>query len=195
MKYYSLLTLLFLSFCIPLKAQEESDPLKGNLEKQFEHVFQRSQKYQNYKVISISHFNHLKKSSSDTLKLYKEEVSGLESKIDELTNNGEALNKELQFRNQEIEELVQAQKVVSFLGININKGLFSTVIVGVVSALLILLILFVMKFKSARTQANDAVSGLSRLEDEYVDYKRKAMEKEQQLGRKLQDEINKNRKD
>lgn len=199
MKYYSLLTLLLLSVCIAVKAQntdaQETDPLKGKLEDQFEYVFKRSQNFQNYKVVLTSNFNHLKKSSLDTLRLYKEEVNVLESKINALTSDTDSLLKELQTRSEEIEKLKQAGEIVSFLGVNINKGLFNMIAFGGVGLLLLLLILFIMKFKSAKTQANSAVEGLSRLEEEYVDYKRKAMEKEQQLGRRLQDEINKNRKD
>lgn len=194
MKYYSLVTLLSLCFYVSLKAQN-TDPLKASLDEQFEHVFQKSQKYQNYKVVSINNFNHLKKSSLDTLKFYKQDSKSLILKIDEVTNQVDVLHKELQLKNQEIKGLLEAQKSVSFLGVNINKNLFSVVILSVVGGLLLLLVLFIMKFKSAKSQANDAVDRLSRVEDEYVEYKRKSMEKEQQLGRKLQDEINKNRKD
>src|SRR5690606_27456848 len=83
---------------------------------------------------------------------------------------------------------------VSFFGISLDNDLFNIIILGIVAFLGLLLSLFIMKFKSAKVEAKVAVDNLSKVEDEYVDYKRKAMEKEQQLGRRLQDEINKHKK-
>lgn len=184
------------SICFSAKAQESaSNALNGNLEDRFEYVFKKSSKYENYKVISISNFNYLRKSALDSINFYKQEIATSKAKIEDITAQVDNLNAELQSARAEINQLNESLKTTSFLGITLNKGLFNMIVFGVVSGLLLLLVLFIMKFRSAKTDSNVAIGNLSRVEDEYTEYKRKAMEKEQQLGRRLQDEINKNKKD
>ena len=54
--------------------------------------------------------------------------------------------------------------------------------------------IFLFQLKGSKSIASDAKNALEKLEDDYEEYKRKALEKEQKLGRQLQDEINKHNK-
>lgn len=175
-------------------AQENSaETLNGNLEQQFDYVYKRSNNYQIYKVVSKNHFEHLKKSSLDSIKVYKKEIDDLSLKLSQEIQERENINSEFTTLNEEFIAVKQQKDEVSFFGISLDNGLFNMIILGVIIFLGLLLFFFVMKFRGAKSEANAAVDNLSKLEDEYVDYKRRAIEKEQQLGRKLQDEINKHK--
>jgi hypothetical protein len=50
------------------------------------------------------------------------------------------------------------------------------------------------RYKSAKTIANESLRSFEKLEEDFEDFKRKSLEKEQKLGRQLQDEINKHKK-
>lgn len=171
-----------------------SETLNGTLEQQFDYVYKKSNNYEAYRVVAKKHFEHLKKSSLDSVKVYKNEIEILHSKLASETNERDSLTKELTDIKEDFHKIKQEKDEVSFFGINLDNGLFNIVVLGIVSFLGLLLALFIMKFNNAKSESKVAVENLSKVEDEYVDYKRRAMEKEQQLGRKLQDEINKNKK-
>ncbi|MAM18272.1 MAG: hypothetical protein CME35_04800, partial [Gramella sp.] len=57
--------------------------------------------------------------------------------------------------------------------------------------LLLLLIVLFIKFKSSHTATREARQKLQETEKEFDTYRSKALEKEQRLGRMLQDERNK----
>lgn len=171
-----------------------SETLNGTLEQQFDYVYKKSNNYETYRVVSKKHFEHLKKSSLDSVKVYKNEIDILKSKLVSETNERDSLTKELTEIKEDFYKVKQEKGKISFFGINLDNGLFNIVVLGIVAFLGLLLALFIMKFNNAKSESKVAVENLSKVEDEYVDYKRRAMEKEQQLGRKLQDEINKNKK-
>ena len=58
---------------------------------------------------------------------------------------------------------------------------------------LILLLFFIYKFKNSNTVTLAAKSQLADVEKEYESHKKTALEREQKVMRKLQDELNKNR--
>ncbi len=173
---------------------QPSETLNGTLEQQFDYVYKKSNNYDNYRVVSKRHFEHLKKSSLDSVRIYKSETNALNLKLTSEINQKDSLTQELSVTKEEFSKIKQQKDEVSFFGINLDNGLFNMIVLGVVIFLGLLLALFMMKFKSAKSESKIAIDNLSKVEDEYVDYKRKAMEKEQQLGRKLQDEINRNKK-
>jgi len=62
---------------------------------------------------------------------------------------------------------------------------------SIIGILLSGLLLFIFRFKNSNTLTRQAKIKLDELELDFEDYKRKALEKEQKLGRQLQDERNK----
>ena len=59
--------------------------------------------------------------------------------------------------------------------------------------LFLILIVFLFQLKSAKAIAHEVKNNVEKIEEEFEDYKHKALEKEQKLGRQLQDEINKHK--
>ena len=53
------------------------------------------------------------------------------------------------------------------------------------------LIFFIFKFKGSNAHTQEARQKLADVESEYEEYRKKALEKEQKMGRLLQDERNK----
>tara|TARA_R110000850_G_scaffold107683_1_gene219488 strand:- start:1704 stop:1910 length:207 start_codon:yes stop_codon:yes gene_type:complete len=61
-------------------------------------------------------------------------------------------------------------------------------VIGVLTLLLIIII-FILKNNNATTR--DAKAKFENLDEEFADYKKRSLEREQKLRRELQDEINK----
>lgn len=206
MKILKILSLcLILGIAAQVQAQEEQSEVfshaeaantkvSGTLEAQFDAVYKKSSSYQGYKVVSIGNFHQLKKNSIDSLRFYTNQLTTTKATINNQEVEIKGLKEQLEASNQEVLNLKNTKNSVSLLGMDIEKDLYNVIMFSVIGFLTLLLVLFILKFKSAKSEAHTAIGNLAKLEDEYVEYKRKAMEKEQQLGRKLLDEINKNKK-
>lgn len=205
MNFFKILIFCFvLGIGSQLQAQEETSTalqsevantkVSGTLDAQFDAVYKKSSSYQNYKVVSIANFHQLKKNSIDSLRYYTNQLATTKTTIANQEVEIKGLKEKLEVSNQEVLNLNNTKNSVSFLGMDIEKELYNMMMFSVIGFLTLLLGLFVLKFRSAKSEARTAVDNLSKLEDEYVEYKRKAMEKEQQLGRKLLDAENKNKK-
>ena len=76
----------------------------------------------------------------------------------------------------------------------LGKGTYKAIMWAIVAGLLLLLILFIYKFRNSNFLTQQAKVALADLEKEYEDHRRKALEREQKVSRRLQDELNKNKK-
>lgn len=168
--------------------------LRGNLDKQFEFVFQKSNNFQEYKVVKKDHLLHLKKSSMDSVNRYKKELSEVKTRI--IVHNAErdTLKYKLDNANESLEILQKEKDSIFILGIQLSKPLYNFIMMGIIGVLLFVLVILVLRFKQSYRLAKDSESNYLKLEEDFEDFKRKSMEKEQQLGRKLQDEINRQKK-
>jgi hypothetical protein len=59
---------------------------------------------------------------------------------------------------------------------------------------MLLLLLFVFRFRQSNVLTQEAKTKLADLEAEYEEHRRKSLEREQRISRQLQDEINKYKK-
>lgn len=191
--YIALLSGLTLTVSAQDSEIQPSENLNGTLEQQFDYIYKRSNNYEIYKVVSKKNFEHLKKSSLDSIRVYKNEINTLNSKLSSEIQERDNLSTQLTSLKEDYLKVNEEKESVSFFGIRLDNNLFNTIILGVFIFLGLLLFFFIMKFKSAKSEARIAVDNLTKVEEEYADYKRRAMEKEQQLGRRLQDEINKHK--
>jgi len=78
-----------------------------------------------------------------------------------------------------------------FLGVQTTKATYSIVMWSFVVLLLSFLGFFIFKFNQSNTITKEAKGNLKELELEFEEHRRKALEREQKVMRKLQDELNK----
>ena len=64
---------------------------------------------------------------------------------------------------------------------------------GIAAGLLAFLLFFIYKYQSSLKETKEAVANLNDVETEFEDHRRRALEREQVVMRKLQDEINKHK--
>jgi hypothetical protein len=164
---------------------------KQELMKNFSIMMKKSLPYKNYKVIDqnqIVNFqsdlgNYLRKEGVVQKKILNQleaknnTILALQNKISELQNTNSSLLGDV--------------KSMSFLGMSINKTVFTSVMwILFLGAILFSGILF-LKFKRANNIASSSKSVLRELEDEYEVFRRVCIQREQNLKRKLFDEIKK----
>lgn len=191
MKFTFVLFLFFL-MCVP-QAEIYKASAQERLSSQFDAVFQKSNNFQEYKVVKRDELEMLKRSSLDSVASLKIKI---EESQKELQNQNQLTNQikdSLKVKSEELQKLLLAQDSISFLGKPISKSNYSLLMWSIVLILVVLLTVYVFRFSNAKRVSNDAVEHYTKLESEFESYKQKALEKEQKLGRQLQDEINKHK--
>ena len=196
-KYIQTLIFLFtitLSFAQDSIQNSAQASMNGSLDKQFDYVVQKSNNFQEYKVVKKDFLTILKRNSLDSVNRFKTELADLKNEFSNHATIVKQLKDTLKTTQTELDKLKIAQDNVSFFGAPISKTNYNLIMWGIVSVLLLILVIFLFQLKGSKSIASDAKNALEKLEDDYEEYKRKALEKEQKLGRQLQDEINKHNK-
>lgn len=174
------------------KPELDTDILKtGTTGEQFDFVLNNSKTYVNNKVVKIEWLKTIKKNAvlkeenlANEINALKEDVQSHSSTIKSLEDELKEVNLDLTSSNQKVEN-------ITFLGSEMTKSSFKFtfwIILGVISALLVF---FVLKYKQSNSLTKEAKERLGDLEVAHEDLRKRKREKEQELMRKLQDEINK----
>jgi len=104
------------------------------------------------------------------------------------------LKSDLTTTKTNLENTINEKDSMALFGLQMSKGGYNVLMWTIIAALLALLLLFVYKFKNSNTITKQAKKALLETEEEYEEYRRNSLEREQKVRRQLQDEINKQKK-
>jgi len=167
----------------------------GSVNNQFENLIKNSNKYQDYKVVKLNWLLKLKSNINDSILASKEEILNATNTINNQKQKIDSLNTSFSTTKNEIATLKTQITTISFLGIDFEKGLFKTIVLSIIGGLVLFLLFFISKFKQSISITKQTKSNLKEVEDEYEEHRKKALEREQKVMRRLQDELNKQKKD
>ncbi len=188
--------ILVASFIISAIAQTnvETDAIKDTSVKgQFDELLNSSNNYKEFKVIKRSRFLNLKKNTLDSLKNIELKLNEAESKILKLQKQVTDTNNTLDNTNEQLTTATTQIDSISILGQQITKQSFKSITGGIFLGLLALLAFFIFKFKKSNAVTKNAITSLNEVEKEFEEHRRRSLEREQVVMRKLQDEINKHK--
>ncbi|MDT0649592.1 hypothetical protein [Autumnicola edwardsiae] len=182
--------LLFSALLTQVKAQ---DSLQNNqpIRAEFDELIETSNNYQGYKVVEYDRLIELRNTTSEYIEELKNEITTQQNTIDRQNEELEEFETQLQDTEADLEKVNNEKDAITFLGMPFSKGGYKTVMWSVVGILILALLLFIYKFKSSHATTKEARKKLEETEREFDAYRAKALEKEQRLGRLLQDERNK----
>ena len=170
---------------------EEAKPT--TLEGVFQQLIDRSGAWQNFKMLDRGKLAAFQRSMTDSINGVRSQLVAEKQKVKE----NEATIKELNDKITEIQAALDQTKdqkdSVNFFGLLISKGLYNTIMWGIVLALASLLVLYIYKFSNGNVVTKKSINDLNELQEEYENYRKAAIEREQKVRRQLQDEINKHR--
>ena len=72
-----------------------------------------------------------------------------------------------------------------------SKAGYNVLMWSIIAGLLILLLFFIFKFKNSNAITRQAKFALAETEEEFEEHRKRALEREQKVMRRLQDELNK----
>lgn len=189
-KIYMLAVFVLVSV-FQMNAQTDSLKTETPIQDEFSALIQESNNYQGYKVVDYDKLIELRNTTRNYISELKEEIIVHKNTVDQQNDEIEKLKSELASTQEDLTRVSEEKDALMFLGMPFSKGGYKTMMWGIVAALLALLLIIFFRYKSSHAATKDARQKLQETEKEFDTYRTKALEKEQRLGRMLQDERNK----
>ena len=187
-----LLFLLSISLSFAQVQPEEKLSLnKSTINNQFEYVITKSNRYQEYKVVKKTWLYALKAHTLDSLKAVKKQLSDTKILVDNQDKEIQVLKTNLTDTNSTLNQTNLEKDSMSLFGMLMSKTSYNVLMWSIIGGLLAFLLLFVYKFKNSNAVTKDAQFSLAETEEEFEEHRKRALEREQKVMRRLQDEINK----
>lgn len=191
-----IVTLLFLHCCIlSLSAQEEQtgtvQVFTNTIEDQFNEVVDESNDYQDYKVIKKNKINKLRQNILDSIETLESRIGGSQNELGQQAQTIDSLSMELRATKEDLALSREKENGIEVFGVITEKATYNTILWTIIAVLLIILAYLGYKFKNSHNVTKEAQLKLAETEIELETHRQKALEREQKLRRKLQDEINK----
>lgn len=169
--------------------QKDTSSVKGK----FNLIYNTSSSYKEFKVIRKSRFLNLRDQVSDSIKLLNNYLELKGEKINILEQDLNNINKVLLNNIAEKKAAIEMKNSIFFFGLKLHKSVYKFMNWMIFTLLVGALSFFIYKYKSSYRIILSAKESLQESEEELVKFKKKSMENDQKLRRKLQDEINKQR--
>jgi hypothetical protein len=188
------LTSLLVSLCCILTLTAQEGANQNTLEDQFTDVIDKSNSYQEFKVIEKYKMNRLKKNVLDSVSSLEATIDTLLAEIGSQKLEISSLNQTLTSTNNDLAASREKENGIHLFGMLLTKSAYNALLWSIIGILLVLLGVFVMKFRGSNAITRDAKRKLEETEAEFDTHRQRSLEREQQLRRKLQDELNKQKK-
>lgn len=166
-----------------------------SINNQFENIFRNASNAEGFKVVNASKLQLLQKNLSDTLSLYKQKIESLTANNNTLNKTVETISAELNTLKDSLTQKASEQKEDTLFGINKSSSNFTALLASIFGVLLLLLIFFIYRFTKSNTVTKETLLKYNDLEKEFEKHRQTALEKEQQLTRKLFDAVKNKKKD
>jgi septal ring factor EnvC (AmiA/AmiB activator) len=171
-------------------AQPELD--SGNIAQQFDYIITKSSKFKEFQLIRRTSILKVKAHALDSIKTIRKDLVTANKSIAKIEGTIGQLEAEVQTLKNEIETISTAVDNISLFGVPLSKSVYNTVVWCIIIVLLLALIVFIAQFKKSIIVTKRNKNDLDKIEIEFEAFRKKAMKKEQEVMRKLQDEINRN---
>ncbi len=178
------LAFLIISISPSLTAQSNSIIAvldSASLEAQLNDLNERTRVYNDFRAIREDVFQKMKKNLIDTLNMEKLEVARLNSELIERDFQIEILNTDLSRAKTERDQSIRTKDSFAFLGMQVQKGVYNTVMWIIVVGLLILGVILFLMFKRSFVVTSQTKNELEAILEEFEEYRKSSREKYEKL--------------
>lgn len=167
----------------------------GSVNNQFDYLIDKSYRYKNFKNVDITWLQKLKANVADSLNASQKEINGASILLRSQKNTIDSLKSSLSDSTNTISNLEGEIQSISLLGIQFKKATFKMILFTIIGALVFFLVIFMGKYKRSNNVTKETKNNLNEVEEEFESHRKRALEREQKVMRKLQDELNKQKKE
>jgi len=151
------------------------------LEAQLDYIHENTRVYNDYRAIRADIFLKMKRNVIDTLNATKLEVEQLNSRLSERNFEIETLNTDLARTKNEKDEAIKNKNSLSFLGIQMKKGLYNVIMWLVILGLAALTVIVLLLFRRSHQVTKEVKKELQSTQEEFEQYRKNSREKYEKL--------------
>jgi hypothetical protein len=153
----------------------------ATLGEQLIYVQERTRIYDGFRAIREDIFQKMKKNSLDSLNEAKLEIATQNSELTERNVEIETLNADLGRVKNERDQAIRTKDSFTLLGMEMNKGVYSTVLWIIILVLALFGVAMFLLFKRAYVVTSQTNKELESIKEEYESHKKNAREKYEKL--------------
>ena len=183
--------MLICFFAVSITGFSQDD--NNSIENQFIKIVDQSNSFQEFKVIKKSRIKVLQKNVLDSIEALKTQITATQVDIEKQKSEIELLTQNLNTTRSNLATSIEKEGGIEVLGMITKKATYNTIVWSIILGLIAILGLIFFKYKSSHVITKDTKLKLTEIETDFDTHRKKTLENEQLLRRKLQDEINKNR--
>ena len=162
---------------------------RGSIESQFNYVLYRSEKFEDYKMVKAWWLYTLKAQVLDTMKAFHADFRDTQNLLSAKNAEIDSLKKVKQTLNNELDIALKEKSSIKLLGIKTDKVVYNSIMWFIIAALLVFLFIIIILYKRSDAVTASTKSELTEAREEYEDYRKRTLVREQQIVRELYDEI------
>ncbi|MGM0463715.1 MAG: hypothetical protein ACQEQW_03560 [Bacteroidota bacterium] len=154
--------------------------LTNTIEEQIEYIEEHTRIYENYRAIREDMFQKINNNIIDSLLAYKKDITQLNNRISSFNTANDSLNNSLEETRSNLQEVSRTKNEISLMGLEINKTVYNSIMLIIIAALIIMLIMGYILFKTNRAGTIRTKNELKDLKNEFEEYRqnsRQAREK------------------
>lgn len=159
----------------------------GSIESQFEYIYRVSNNFQEYEVVKKSNLEKLKSNILDSLQTMRKEVSDLKVIQSTQTDSIRQISEYLAQEIEQKEAAIDLKDSFTFLGMNIQKTVYSSMMWTLVAALAGFLAFFSIQYFRSFGKVKKAQKDLEEIQEEFDQHRKNTLERERKLKRELID--------
>lgn len=180
MKYIWIISLLALS--LNLSAQEDSSIVQS-----FDTLVLNSNSWQEFRVIKKEDLSRFKKELMSTSKDLINEINSLKGNIKKLEDSLATVKAENDAVKTELSAMKNAKDEMNLIGLTLPKSTYLILVWSIIGVLMLISIFIFIKYRNRNIVTEEIKENLENTTKEFEDYKHRAIEKQQKLGRELLD--------
>lgn len=180
---FPILAGLVLSLVQPASAQSGALAVldSANLDAQLDYIHENTRVYNDYRAIRDDIFLKMRRNVKDTLNAARLEMSELNSRLAERNYEIETLNTDLSRTKNEKDEAIRNRDSLSFLGIQMGKGLYNTILWFIILGLAAVAALMVVLHRNSHKVTKEVQAELKTTLEDFEEYRKSSREKYEKL--------------
>lgn len=189
-KNYLLFSLLVI--CSYSFSQSDNDSIPSNnslptIIDKYDQLIEEGSTYKEYNMVKkkkVKSFRDEILASKDSLENIIEQQKNKQNELNESIEN---LEEELAETKQTSSQLRKRTDSIAFLGMQLEKTVYHLIVWSIIGILAVISILLFINYRKSHVVTKATKESMRNLETEYEEYRRNAIEKQQQQGRKILD--------
>ncbi len=178
-----ILAFALLSGLNPIQGQVSTPEVfdTASLQEQLDYLEQRTNIYNGYRAVRDDIFLKMKANTLDSLSSVKKEITRLESLLGKTISDMDSLEIKLQQTNDDLQLAIKNKNSFSFIGIQMHKTLYNSIMWIIVLALAALLIILLLAFRRNFAVTSQTRKDLEETREEFEAHRQQSRERYEKL--------------